>query len=85
MTAFRMFAFGLAVSFLVASSVGIAAAQSTKPTTGAGLGSATTVPGSGKRPAAATERLSKPGQATPPSGVTPGGGNTGTVPTTKKK
>ena len=83
MTAFRMFAFGLAVSFLVTSSVGITAAQS-KPTTAAGLGSATTVPGSGKRPAAATTRLSKPGKATPPSGVTAGGGNTGTVPTTKK-
>jgi hypothetical protein len=83
MTAFRMFAFGLAVFFLVASSVGIAVAQ--KPTTGAGLGSATTASGSGKRPAAATSRLSAPGQATPPSGVTPGGGNTGTVPTTKKK
>jgi hypothetical protein len=81
--AFRMFAFGLAVSFLVASSVGITAAQS-KPTTGAGLGTATTGPGSGKLPAAATARLSKPGQAAPPSGVTPGGGNTGTVPTTKK-
>ena len=51
---------------------------------GAGRGTAISAPGSQHRSTTATERLSAPtpGKATPPSGVTPGKGKVGTVPTT---
>jgi hypothetical protein len=51
---------------------------------GAGRGTAISAPGSAHRSSTATGRLSTPapGKASPPSGVTPGGGKVGTVPTT---
>jgi hypothetical protein len=51
---------------------------------GAGRGTAISAPGSAHRSSTATEQLSTPapGKASPPSGVTPGGGRVGTVPTT---
>ena len=51
---------------------------------GAGRGTAISAPGSQHRSSKATEQLSTPtpGKANPPSGVTPGRGNVGTVPTT---
>jgi hypothetical protein len=53
-------------------------------TTGAGRGTALTAPGSQHRSPTATQRLSTPapGKASPPSGVKPGMGRVGTVPTT---
>ena len=53
-------------------------------TVGAGRGTAITAPGSQHRSDTATGRLSapRPGNANPPSGVTPGFGKVGTVPTT---
>jgi hypothetical protein len=52
--------------------------------TGAGRGTAISAPGSQHRSSKATEQLSTPtpGKANPPSGVTPGMGKVGTVPTT---
>jgi hypothetical protein len=64
----------------------VGAGQSGGPghTVGAGRGTALTAPGSQHRSDTATGRLSSPtpGQANPPSGVTPGFGHVGTVPTT---
>jgi hypothetical protein len=53
-------------------------------TTGAGRGTAVTAPGSQHRSSTATQRLStpSPGKAAPPTGVRPGMGRIGTVPTT---
>ncbi len=53
-------------------------------TTGAGRGTALTAPGSQHRSPTATQRLSTPtpGKASPTSGVKPGMGRVGTVPTT---
>jgi len=53
-------------------------------TTGAGRGTALTAPGSQHRSPTATQRLNtpNPGKADPKSGVTPGRGKVGTVPTT---
>jgi hypothetical protein len=53
-------------------------------TTGAGRDTALSAPGSQHRSSTATGRLttSTPGKANPPSGVIPGGGRRGTVPTT---
>ena len=53
-------------------------------TTGAGRGTALTAPGSQHRSSTATQRLNtpNPGKADPKSGVTPGRGKVGTVPTT---
>jgi hypothetical protein len=51
-------------------------------TVGAGRGTALTAPGSAHRSATATARLSSPKNANPPSGVVPGFGRVGTVPTT---
>lgn len=84
MTAFRMFALAVALSVFAATPAFAEGAKKSneKPTTGSGQGTATTTPGSEKRPDAADEKLSTPGQANPPSGVTPGGGKTGTKPTT---
>ena len=73
MTASRALALALAVSVVTASGVAFAAPP-TPPTTKSGLGTATTSPGSAKMPDNATQRLSAPGQAAPPSGVTPGAG-----------
>src|SRR5215510_9145248 len=52
--------------------------------TGAGRGTALTAPGSQHRSPTANQRLSTPtpGKADPKSGVTPGKGRVGTVPTT---
>ncbi len=52
--------------------------------TGAGRGTALTAPGSQHRSSTANQRLSTPGpgKADPKSGVTPGRGRVGTVPTT---
>jgi hypothetical protein len=68
---------------------GVAAGQSdtdggSSHTVGAGRGTAITAPGSRHRSDTATARLStpRPGHANPPSGVTPGFGRVGTVPTT---
>jgi len=69
MTVSRTLALALALAVLAAAGVALAG-----PTTKSGLGTATTTPNSGKRPDAATQRLSAPGQAAPPSGVTPGAG-----------
>jgi hypothetical protein len=53
---------------------------------GAGRGTAISAPGSEHRSPTATDRLSAPtpGKADPPSGVTPGQGKVGTVPTTPR-
>ncbi len=53
-------------------------------TTGAGRGTAITAPGSQHRSSTASQRLSTPvpGKANPTSGVKPGMGRVGTVPTT---
>jgi hypothetical protein len=52
--------------------------------TGAGRGTALTAPGSQHRSTTASQRLSasRPGKANPTSGVKPGMGRVGTVPTT---
>jgi hypothetical protein len=52
---------------------------------GAGHGTALSNPGGAHRSDTATENLSTPtpGKANPPSGVTPGLGKAGTVPTTR--
>ena len=76
MTARRMFALALALAVCLA---GTAAAQNPNP--GSGKGTSTTAPGSEKRPDATNERLTTPPEEKK-SGVTPGGGKTGTVPTT---
>jgi hypothetical protein len=68
----------LAIAFT--STIGIASAQA--PTTGSGKGTSTTAPGSEKRPDSTNDRLSNPPPANRPSGVTPGGGKTGTAPST---
>jgi|SoiMetStandDraft_5_1073268.scaffolds.fasta_scaffold02764_5 hypothetical protein len=73
MTVSRTLALALGVAVLAASGVALAAPPS-PPTTKSGLSTATSSPGSAKMPAAATQRLSAPGQAAPPSGVTPGAG-----------
>ena len=64
--------------------VGQGAGGSSGFTTGAGRGTALTAPGSRHRSETATQRLStpSPGKANPPSGVRPGIGRVGTVPTT---
>jgi hypothetical protein len=53
-------------------------------TTGAGRGTALTAPGSQHRSSTASQQLSTPtpGKAQPGSGVAPGMGRVGTVPTT---
>ena len=79
MIASRTFALALAVSVVAVAGIAFAAPPS-KPTTGAGLGTATTSPAGVKRSGTATQHLSAPGQAAPPSGVTPGAGK-GTAPT----
>jgi hypothetical protein len=58
--------------------------QGGKPSTGAGRGTALSAPGSAHRSGTATRNLSAstPGRANPPSGVSPGQGMLGTVPTT---
>lgn len=73
MTVSRTLAVALAVSVVAVGAVAFAAPPS-PPTTKSGLSTATTSPGSAKMPANATQRLSAPGQAAPPSGVTPGAG-----------
>lgn len=78
MTAFRTFALALTVGTFAASVA--VAAPPTHPTTQSGLGTATSAPGATKRSDTATSHLSSPGKATPPSGVTPGFGKTGTAP-----
>jgi hypothetical protein len=84
MTALRMFTLAVAVTVFAAAPAFAQGAKkpSDKPTTGSGQGTATTAPGSEKRPDATNDKLSDPGKANPPSGVTPGGGKTGTAPTT---
>ena len=64
--------------------VGEGGGASSSFTTGAGRGTALTAPGSQHRSERATQRLSTPtpGKASPTSGVKPGMGRVGTVPTT---
>jgi len=64
--------------------VGEGAAAGSGITTGAGRGTAITAPGSQHRSSTASQRLSAPGpgKANPTSGVKPGMGRVGTVPTT---
>jgi hypothetical protein len=83
MKATRTLAFAFAVSVVTTSGV-VFAAPPTHPTTQSGLGTATSAPGSTKRSDTATQNLSAPGQAAPPSGVTPGTGK-GTSDTNTKK
>jgi hypothetical protein len=53
---------------------------------GSGRGTATSTPGSTHRADVATDNLSgTPGQANPPSAVTPGQGKVGTVPTSPRR
>ncbi len=62
---------------------GVSAGASAGITTGAGRGTALSNFGSTQRSDTATDNLSGPsGKANPPSGVTPGQGKVGTVPTT---
>jgi hypothetical protein len=83
MKASRTVAVALAVSVVTASGVAFAAPP-TPPTTQSGLGTASSAPGSAKRNDTATQHLSAPGKATPPSGVTPGTGK-GTADTNTKR
>ena len=83
MKASRKVAIALAVSVVTASGVAFAAPP-THPTTQSGQGTAISAPGSANRSDTATQNLSAPGQATPPSGVTPGTGK-GTADTNTKK
>jgi len=64
--------------------IGEGAGGSSGFTTGAGRGTAITAPGSRHRSETASQRLSTPapGKASPTSGVKPGMGRVGTVPTT---
>jgi hypothetical protein len=64
--------------------VGAGHTPDTGHSVGAGRGTAITAPGSAHRSDRAAGRLSSPtpGNANPPSGVTPGLGLVGTVPTT---
>jgi hypothetical protein len=67
-----------------AAAGGNVGSPASSPATGAGRGTAISAPGSQHRSSKATEQLSTPtpGKANPPSGVTPGMGKVGTVPTT---